>query len=183
MLLQMLKLEQRKKPLAIYFPPGKSAIFENLLQELYILPDRLSFDINLYEFGSEPFDDGVLHLDTFATEHLRRYREVAEPLNIATTSLGFRIRVDERLLVYPSDIPDLQSIGSYLSAADLLLIEATHIPVTETAVFAAKHRIPRVVLTHIKAEDEAKLSQWLHLGVEHGLPSWQIAEDGMRITF
>ncbi len=182
MLLQMLHLAKRKTPLAIYLPEDKIEIFRNYYRNLYLHEQRLSFPFSFHPLGVQGYSDETMKLDTFPTTHLEKYREWCDPLQIGCVSNGFRIRIADRLIVYPSDIPNLDEVEQYLSDADLLLIEATHIPAQATIDLAAKHRIPRIVLTHIPAAKEKNILEWHTAAMTSSIPLFEVAVDGLVVN-
>ncbi|MDK9699251.1 MAG: phosphoribosylamine--glycine ligase [bacterium] len=185
MLLQMLHLLERRDPLPVYLPLDKVAVFSQYLAHLYLLyhVNRFSYQVNLSPLSLEPYEDERIRLEPFTTTHLEKYREAAEPLGVGCVSQGFRFIIGDRIFVYPSDIPNLDGVVKQFENADLLLIETTHIHPFRTAETARDLKIPRVVLTHIPPHRENAVDEWRALGVKYQIPWFEVAHDGLKVSF
>lgn len=183
MLLQMLHLADRHDALPIYVPTDKIPVLSLMLQHMYLVPGRISFPYVFKPLSGEPYEDERVNVLPFPTNHLQKYIEYAEPLGISCKSFGLQIKVSDRMLLYPSDIPTMADIPNILDETDLLLIESTHIHPHQVAKAAHEHRIPRVILTHVGSNREEQVPEWRALGITHQIPWFEVAEDGMRISF
>ncbi|MCX7834546.1 MAG: phosphoribosylamine--glycine ligase [bacterium] len=183
MLLQMLHLSERHDNLPIYLPSDKIPVIALMLQHMYLIPGRLSFQYLFKPLGDEPYEDERIQVLPFRTNHLEKYREYAEPLGIVCKSYGLQVRISDRMLLYPSDIPSLLDVPNVLDEIDLLLIESTHIHPNQVAKIAREHKIPRVILTHVGTNREEQVPEWRALGITHQIPWFEVAYDGMEVTF
>lgn len=146
MVLQMLRLQMRQKPLQLFLPE-RPAVMVEFLQYLYTFPHRFSFQLRILPCT----EADLYHKEVTAalTDHLRNYEEsIAEdqmpnPMN----SYSFRISSPEGDLVYSSDINTTDCVLPMLRDCHTAIVDAFH-PEPEQILKLQYAGIPRILLTH-----------------------------------
>ena len=161
----------RRRPLAIYGPPGTEARVQALFGALYqrqasqSLPYAVSF-VEIPTPGTTVVPGGTL--EAFPVKH------VAE-----LVCYGFRIRVAGRTIVYSGDTGWTDELAARAEGADLFICECStfetrldiHVSYPEIAARAATLGCRRLLLSHLGSEPLRRRDEI----------SLEIAEDGMVI--
>ncbi|MFO7660815.1 MAG: ribonuclease Z [Candidatus Cloacimonadaceae bacterium] len=156
MVLQMLYLEGRIKPLDLFLPERADA-FMDTLHMFYTFEQRFAFELKVHELK----DAETIYPEVKAVlnDHLKGYAEVIKknsyPNPMQAYSLAFQ--ESDKTLVYTSDIGTLGSIESLLNSADMIVMDAFHPDPKQIISFIGKHK-KHIILTHGITE---KLAQWL----------------------
>lgn len=169
MLLQMLYLEGRTKPLRIFVPERPEFIFDTM-HAMYTFETKFPFDLHIHTHDriTEFFPMICAH----DTDHLLGY----EP-NIRQTgaknlmkSSALRIRGEHGDLVYTADIATTDCIAGLISGAGTVIVDSLH-PSADQVLKLRDYGIGKVLLNHgISAELEAALR-------EHPDPLFEIARE------
>ena len=155
--IQMIYLAGRMKPLDIYLPDEFVEPFRSFMNAVYLLPDKLPFDINM--IGCRDgfvFSDGF-RLTMVGNRHLRGYADHIDRLRLPNRMQchSFVIEVDDgKSLFYSADIRDMDDVKDCLSGHDYTVIETTHIDLDMLFDHAAAAGTGQFVLTHLGTPDE-----------------------------
>ena len=146
MLLQMLKLQHRRKPLDLYLPERVEDMGE-ILRMFYTFPAQLKFPLRML-----PMEE--LHTNEpcvlpVASDHMQGYRDIVrqQAMPNACKAWSFVVSEQDRRAIYTADIQSLEPLQPHLGGTNLLIIDALHPPATEIAALGAGG-ITRIVLTH-----------------------------------
>ncbi|NCB34249.1 MAG: ribonuclease Z, partial [Erysipelotrichia bacterium] len=170
MVLQMLYLEGRAKPLQLFLPE-RPAAFMDILHFFYTFEQRFPFELHVL-----PVDEIDLYLEDVIpamTDHLSGYEDYIREHQLLNQmkSFSFRIGKPDSALVYTSDLSDVPCILSLIEGCHTVVIDAMHPPAT-SVLSLPKHGVQRIILTHGMS---VPLSQML---AEHPDPRFEIAVEG-----
>lgn len=146
LLIQMLYLARREKPLHLFLPE-RSTQFLALLRSCYTFPQKFSFQLLVHDIeeltGIFP---AVLYL---LNDHLSGYKEIVKQNNYDNQLKAYSIRINSPGgdFVYSSDIATSDSIRDLLSGAHTILVDAGH-PEPEQILKLKNYGFSSILLTH-----------------------------------
>jgi ribonuclease BN (tRNA processing enzyme) len=155
MLIQMLYLQNRKKPLKLFLPERSEAFLDSL-HMFYTFEQRLPFKLHVSEMP-----EAEMHypeLSIALTDHLIGYEGFLKKKHYPNLMQSFCVAVtsDSRTLLYTSDINTFSNIEYLIEKADTLIIDALH-PDAELIISLAENTKKRLILTHGISENLKKL--------------------------
>lgn len=181
MLLQGLHLAGRRAPLDVFVPPGREDWFRAWLTGMYVFPEKWSYPVRLHPLEETRFADGALRLLPLPNRHLDRVRDLAAQHGIPAQCFSLRFEYGDRSLLVSSDIAGIADIAAHAGRSDLLVVDATHVPLTEITALADSCPALRIVCTHIPPELEAGLARTTEeIHAAYGARI-RFAHDGMTI--
>ena len=146
MLLQMLKLQKREKPLQLFLPERPAALVETL-QFLYTFIQKFTFPLHILDCEeSELYFEEV---NAALTDHLLEYEDLVNENKLPNLlhSYAFRISGPEGSLAYTSDINKVDSVQFLIRDCHTVIIDAQH-PEADQIIRLQYSGIKRVLLTH-----------------------------------
>ena len=146
MLLQMLKLQKREKPLQLFLPERPAALVETL-QFLYTFIQKFTFPLHILDCEeSELYFEEV---NAALTDHLLEYEGLVNENKLPNLlhSYAFRISGPEGSLAYTSDINKVDSVQFLIRDCHTVIIDAQH-PEADQIIRLQYSGIKRVLLTH-----------------------------------
>jgi ribonuclease BN (tRNA processing enzyme) len=155
--IQMQYLAGRLKPLEIYLPEEFVEPFRAFMNAVYLLPDKLPFDMNVIGCRNGFVFSDAFRLTMIGNRHLHGYVDYIDRLRLPNRMQchSFMIEVDGgKSLFYSADIRDLNDMASYLDGHDYVVIETTHIDLDQLMEQAAVAGMGKFVLTHLGTADE-----------------------------
>lgn len=156
MLIQMLYLEGRKRPLPVFLPecPG---CFTDMMHRFYTFEQRFSFKLTVHDM--EELETAFPDVKPLPNDHLCGYKDVIRKNNYANLMRSFSLQFQEhgKSLIYTSDLGTFNGLQDELSAADLIVMDAMHPAAELISGFAINYR-GHLVLTH---GISPKLKTWL----------------------
>jgi ribonuclease BN (tRNA processing enzyme) len=184
MLLQMMHLRSREIPLTVSLPAEAVETTRDYLRTLYLLPGRLSFELQLEPIRPNPiYRDEAIVVSAFQNHHLMAYGpQIAEDgLDNQMQSYSMGVLADGKKLYYSGDVRDVRDIAEVLSEPDVAVTECMHVPPEELMNLLAEKKVPRAVLTHVPPELENKDAYLLQLAEKHGVNDVLVAHDGLSL--
>jgi len=157
MLLQGLHLTGRLSPLDILVPTGREDWFRAWLTGMYVFPEKWSFPVRLHPLEETRFADGALRLLPIPNRHLERVRDLAAQHGIPAQCFSLRFEHGDSSLLVSSDIAGISDVATHAGRSDVLVVDATHVPLTEITALADTYPSLRIVCTHIPPELESDL--------------------------
>ncbi|HNX37069.1 MAG TPA: ribonuclease Z [Candidatus Cloacimonadota bacterium] len=157
MLLQMLYLEGRTKPLHLFVPERPEFILETM-HAMYTFESKFPFDLKI--LLPEQIEEFYPFICAHPTDHLLGYGQLVRKYELANTmrSWAYRIRGAEGDLVYTADISTTSCIAGLLSDAHTVIADSLH-PMAEQILRLPEYGVKRVILNHgISAELAGKLA-------------------------
>jgi len=154
MLMQMLYLQRRTKPLHLYLPEQPDFLLE-VMSFMYTFREKFSFELYVHTceeaFGHYP------QVKAAPTDHLLGYRDIVEKNSLpnAMRSYAFRVEDPAGALVYTSDILTTDCIGDLLARSHTAIVDAQH-PDMEQILKLRDSTIGRILLTHGLSEPLAE---------------------------
>ena len=146
MLLQMLKIQKREKPLQLFLPERPAALVETL-QFLYTFIQKFTFPLHILDCEeSELYYEEV---NVALTDHLLEYEDLVNESKLPNLlhSYAFRISGPEGSLAYTSDINKVESVQFLIRNCHTVIIDAQH-PEADQIIRLQYSGIKRVLLTH-----------------------------------
>lgn len=146
MLLQMLKIQKREKPLQLFLPERPAALVETL-QFLYTFIQKFTFPLHILDCEeSELYFEEV---NAALTDHLLEYEDLVNENKLPNLlhSYAFRISGPEGFLAYTSDINKVDSVQFLIRDCHTVIIDAQH-PEADQIIRLQYSGIKRVLLTH-----------------------------------
>jgi metal-dependent hydrolase (beta-lactamase superfamily II) len=174
MVIQMLYLQERSKTLTIYLPERGESFIE-IMNMFYLFPERLSYQIEIKDVNILSVD--LPEIKAVMNDHLSNYREFIqeEKLTNLMNSYSFFIRTGRKNILLSSDIKTTDSLKDYITASDILIIDAIH-PESEEIVKLLRQKDKRIILVHgLSAGLQEALNQDNTLRAD-------IADDGYEIS-
>lgn len=170
MVLQMLYLQSRQKPLQVFLPERPAFMME-ILQFLYTFPPRFAYPIQILDcHEAELYHEEV---SSALSDHLRGYTEfiTANQLPNPMNSYSFRIASEAGDLVYTSDLGTMDSIMNLVRDCHTVIADAIH-PEAGQVLKLQYASVKRILLNHgISPELERALA-------ENPLPLFEFAHEG-----
>jgi ribonuclease Z len=184
MLLQMLHLHAREIPLTVYLPAEAVETTGRYLETLYLLPERLSFELHLEPIRPNPiYRDERVVISAFQNRHLMGYdQQIAEAhLPNQMQSYSLVILTAGKKIYYSGDVGGAEDIREVLSEPDVVVTECMHLPPEELMALLTEKKVPRVILTHVPPELENKDAYLLQLAEKNGMKDVLVAHDGLSL--
>ena len=146
MLMQLLYLEKRTKPLYVFLPERPSAILD-IMHLFYTFEQRFAFPLKLHEMSEVElyFPDVAAVL----TDHMLNYGEYvsAQHLPNQLQSFCFSITEEGKNLLYTSDLYTFMNIEHIIEKANVVIVDALH-PEAEVVLQLDNYPAERIYLTH-----------------------------------
>lgn len=180
LLLQQLYLARREEELVIYLPGEAIAGIKAYCALSYLPVKRLPFKVEFRSLINLPTvvrNNWVIR--PHGNSHLlsQRGQPWLADFDNQGESYSFEVRTEERKIVYSADIGTLDDLN-FCGGADLLLVETTHVRLSDLFQRAQKLQIKKLILSHIgpqfDAEQVSKAGEFFSGEV-------QVAHDGMVI--
>ena len=146
----------RVKPLHVYGPRGTRGKVKRLLNDSFMTPDELSYDLKLTNIkANKLYKEALLRLSYFKTQHLED-RQLKTRFGSKAVACGMILDGPGWRVVYSGDSQSPAELKPFIKDCDLLIHELAHHTPTDVAKFAASAKIPNVLISHIGlAYDEA----------------------------
>lgn len=176
-------LPSRTEPLEVYVPDEFRDTFMRCMRGVYLFPEKFRFDLAVNSYGHGFRYEGDYVLEAHANSHLRTdttsrlVDELQLPNRMQCHSL--LIEVGGSTLLYSSDIGSFDDVSDLVAAAQVVLIESTHIDAMAIMELAEDDPEKRIYLTHIGPPPAAvQLQDAID---KKRLDNVALAEDGMII--
>jgi len=175
MLLQMLYLEGRTKPLRIFLPERTAALLD-AMHLMYTFEQRFPFILSV-----DLVKDIGLHyanISTALTDHLQGYAGHINKNKLPNLmqSYCFLFTEADKTLVYTSDITSFEGIGHLLEKADIIIVDAMH-PKAEIIISMRELPAKQIILTHGIG---SKLNRWL---ISNPDSRFELAQENLMYQF
>lgn len=183
LLLQVVYLHKRRRPLRLYLPEEFVDPFNRYLRAVYLAPEKLGFELAITGYGDGFVYTSGYTLTAYGNRHLQKTGAFIEELGLPNKMQchSFLIETPGGSLLYSSDVEGFDDIRHLLPRGDVSLVESTHLDVADLLRFAENNPDKRVVLTHIGPPPE---STELQSAVEkRALDNVVLAEDGKVIDW
>ncbi len=174
MLLQMLYLQKRTKPLTVYVPEDRERLLR-ILRDFYLFEDKFHFELAIKEMNE--ISDDFNQIKAIKNEHLIGYTSLIKQyqLDNSMNSFSFLISDGGRKLIYSSDVPDLKHLSKYINDVDCVIVDAIHTTLEEIKSLC-ETRIKRIILNHGITEE---IEQYITTSKNNGV---EIANEGEIIS-
>jgi len=125
MMLQLLYLQGRTKPLSLFLPE-KAENFVQMLYQFYTFPQKFSFELAIFDMTE--LHKQLPFIQAIATDHLRGYAPWVEKLSLDNpmSSWGFIIYEGTKSLFYSADLHSVSFAAEAIQSTDLAIVDALH---------------------------------------------------------
>lgn len=174
MLIQMLYLQNRSRPLQLFLPERIND-FEALFQFHYTFRQRWPFELQIYTMQDLP--EHYPFVQAAETDHLAGYWNLVDKLQLPNQmkSWAFKLGEPTQSLVFSSDIQSTDCISALLENCHTLIVDALH-PELNQILKLKQYPIQRVILNHGMSPE---LKDWLQHN-DHG--NFILAEENVHYT-
>ncbi len=181
LVLQMLYLAGRQQEVTLYLPEEFVGPFRAYLNAVYMIPEKLPFEIHITGYGDGFTVSDPCRLRAIANNHLQGYADVIAQLGLPNRmqSHCFRIETADRRLLYSADIGGLEDIRVHLDGNDYVVMETTHVDLDAFFVLAPTVNVGEFVITHLG--DDESILELNRKARKAGLDNITTAVDGMEL--
>lgn len=184
LLIQMMHLMQRRRPLNVYLPEEAVSGVRNYLNTCYLFSERITPRLIFHEVTPDfKFEDEGVSIRVHPNRHLMGNESVIRELNCPNKMQSFChvIKISGKRIVYSGDIHSSDDLVDIIGDADLLISECFHVSVDELLPLAVEKNIKSVLLTHIPPELEGKEQEILQEARKAGFEKLSLAHDGLVV--
>jgi ribonuclease Z len=169
MVLQMLYLEGRTKPLKLFLPERPAAFLETI-HMFYIFEQRFPFALILHELSD--LELIFSNVSALPTDHLTNYADVVRQQQYPNLMQSFSLvfRDNGKVLVYTSDCNTFNNIKLIMDTADLVIMDGLHPEAGLIISFINSYK-KQLILTHGLSE---AMEAWLKANPD---PRIELARD------
>ncbi len=163
------------------FLTSSSLTLQAYLPAVYILRDKLPFELRIIGYEDGFVYEGGFRLEAIGNTHLFPYREFIEKAALPNKMQchSFKLTINGKTVLYSADIGSFDDIKDHLDGTDIAIIESTHLDLEQFLKFAQTARVGRYILTHLGSkEDVADINLRAAKAVVDHLTT---AVDGMEI--
>lgn len=185
---QALWLEKRRRTLPVHMPGHAIPAMRAWLQATILFDDLIGFPIYWEPLGQNiPIREGGITVSPHPTTHLESLREAFQRKNKSTCfeAYSFLIEGLGKRVAYTADIGHVDDMDPLLTEPlDLLLCEASHVPLGALLNKLRGKLIRKLVFTHLERNlwaDQARMRREAKAGLG-GIP-FTIAKDGDEFAF
>jgi len=142
---------KRRSRLDIFAPSEAVAGVKSLFDLTYLYPLKLSFPIHVHPIdpGGE-FSVGAVKVKAHLNSHLHRHRRLLAGSGKPNRAqcYSFVVQASRRRLVYSSDLGQAADLAGVVDAADMLVVEASHVDFAALGDLLRTAGVTRVLITH-----------------------------------
>ncbi len=185
LLVQMLHLLQRKRPLNVYLPEEAISGVQNYLNTCYLFPEKITPKLIFNPVNSDfRFQDEEIGIKVYPNHHLRGNERVIDELGYSNQmqSFCFILNISKKKIIYSGDIESSDDLKDIISDADILITECFHAKLESLIPLMVEKRVKSALLTHIPPELEGKENEILERAEKMGFEKLTIAYDGLTIA-
>ena len=180
--IQLFHVNKREKPLDLYLPEEFIEPFINWLNAVYMFPDKEQYKMTFHPVTDRfEFDSGLFKATAHQSTHLVKTKDIIEELNLPNKMqcFSYKFQVNGKSLLYSADIGSLDDIKPLVDGSDFVIVESTHIDMSDFISYAQTHTSTNFILTHLGTNEEiAELSDKTKAA---SLTNIQFAMDGMEV--
>lgn len=186
--IQMVYLAGRTRPLDIYLPEEFVEPFRAFLPAVYVIPEKLPFELNLHGYTDGFVFKNGFTLRAIGNRHLQGYAEFIKKLSLPNRMQChcFRIEVpassgrSTKCLFYSADVKDFADIKPHLNNVDYAVLELTHIDLEQFFEFAPTASVGEFIISHLGDADETATVE--QMAAKTGLGNLTIAHDRLQLS-
>lgn len=184
-LIIQMKMTKRKKPLYIFIHKSFKSLIRNFLLSLYILPERMDFEIHYITFDN---NEKIKIRESFfligrKNSHLNKLESyIVKYPSISLYSGSFLFEVESKKVIYTSDIGSEEDLALFSEIIpDILITEFNHISPTALLKNYKLSGSTRIFITHYSDEDLRSTSDILASQTDFINEKLVVANDGQII--
>jgi ribonuclease BN (tRNA processing enzyme) len=184
LLIQMMHLLQRRRPLNVYLPEEAISGVKNFFQTCYLFPEKTTLQLNLHPISSNfSLKEEGITIKVHPNRHLLGNQSIINEIKSANKmqSFCFILSISNKKIVYSGDIESSDDLTDIIQEADLLITECFHPKLEKLITLMIEKGIKSAVFTHIPPELEVKGEEILMKAQKMGFGNLTMAYDGLII--
>jgi len=184
LLIQMMHLMQRNRPLNVCLPEEAVSGVRSYLNTCYLFPEKITPRLTFHDVTPDfKFEDMGVSIRVHPNRHLMGNEDVIRELNCPNKmqSFCYVIDISGKRVVYSGDIHSPGDLVDIIGDADLLISECFHVTVDELLALAMEKNVKSLLLTHVPPELEGKGQELQQRAHKAGFGRLSIAHDGLVI--
>jgi ribonuclease BN (tRNA processing enzyme) len=185
LLVQMMHLIQRRRPLNVYLPEEALSGVRNYLNTCYLFPEKITPKLIFNPVNSNfRFQDEEISIGVYPNHHLRGNERIIDESDYPNKmqSFCFILNISNKKIVYSGDIESSDDLKDIISDADLLITECFHVKLESLIPLLLEKRVKSTLLTHIPPELEEKEHEMRVKAQKMGYDKLSMAYDGLTIA-
>lgn len=174
-------LRRRPGRLLVYGPRGTRGKIRRLLNDSFLLPEDLHYKLDVTNIKPDSkVKVALIRVTYFKTQHLE---ESKYKTNFGRKAIACGMIIDGPgwRIVYSGDLQSPDELAPYVGQCDLLIHELAHHQPAEVAEFAAKAKIPHVLISHIDPEFDGAPEKISQAFADHYTGRLTVAQDGTKV--
>ncbi|MCP4584043.1 MAG: MBL fold metallo-hydrolase [candidate division Zixibacteria bacterium] len=182
--LQMMYLDNRKKPLNIYIPREATKGLEKTVDLFYLFRGKFPFKFDFLPIGSNPvFRGKEITVNAYPNLHLAGNKPVIKKCRKSNKmqSFSYIIRCEGKNVLYSGDLTEQDDIGGLLKGIHTAIVEGLHVDLQSLFRACMTRKVKRLVLTHLPDETLKKPRRILKIAEKAGFKQPIIAFDGLQL--
>lgn len=174
-------LRKRPGPLTVYGPRGTRGKVGHLLFDAFLLPEELSYKLNLVNIKPHKrYKAALVRVTYFKTQHMERSKYKTN-FGRKAVACGMIIDGPGWRVVYSGDIHSPNELTPYIAGCDLLIHEMAHARPEEVAEFATAAKVPHVLISHLGPEFDEAPEKIVEVFASCFSGKLTVAEDGTKV--
>ena len=177
--IQMLQAQGVGRWLDVYMPEDFVRPFQVYLAGLYMIEERLRFDLRLHGYGEGFVYDEGFRLEVVPNSHqsvlIPEFRQYGYPNRMECFS--FLISVEGKRVLYSGDVGSFEDVRRLLDNLDLAIVEITHYDVDQLLAYIPDSSVRKYILTHLSEREAVR--QLDRTIARLGIEKVSLAEDGL----
>ena len=152
MLMQQLHLSGRTKPLYLYGPPEFVERMRDYFGLHYLIVEAMNFEVRPVGLvRGEAFEIAGIEFTPSPTKHLEPARGKISQFGYPNRceAFAFGIRTGASDCFYSGDVRGFQDVGDSIGAAQIAILDSTHVNTDQVVGWAARHPDCEVILSHV----------------------------------
>jgi ribonuclease BN (tRNA processing enzyme) len=184
LLLQLMHVNKRTKPLNIYLPEEAIDPIIRYLWSCYLFPEFVSFQYHLLKLNEHTnYSSDKVFIDAHANSHLKYYQPVISDNIYLNLMQCYSLTIQDgvKKVVYSSDLGSIADLENIANQSDLLIVEGLHVKPEELFAKLGEWKVKQTILTHFAPGLEKKEKALLAMAKKYGVKNFKLAKDGMRV--
>ncbi len=162
-LITQMKIDKRKKNLAIYVHSSEKDFLEKFILHSYLFRERMTFELKIIPFNEENeiIINNKFRFVSKINLHLNKYKKHDKENKLSFTSLSFLFKDDKNSCIYTGDVGNEKDLFLFNQKVDWFISEVSHIDLNSLINLLQDLDPRKIVLTHIDDATEEVVKVFL----------------------
>lgn len=180
--LQMMYLDKRTRPLAVYVPGEAITGLKKAVEMFYLFSDKFPFRLSIKSIKPGAVYRGHdLTVTAYPNEHLLNNEKFIKNRSNKMQSYSFIIRPAKGKILYSGDLRSGDEIADLMKNADMVISEGMHVDYAMLFDLARRYKVKKLVLTHLPDDIFRRPEKLLNAAAKCRFNGLVIARDGMSL--